>query len=59
MLQNLSNDIRHCYRNAAECRRLAELAFNETERADFLRIERRWLYLANSYELTERLITPT
>jgi hypothetical protein len=58
MLQNLSNDIRDCYRNADECRQLAHLAFNETERTDFLGIERRWLYLASSYELIEQLISP-
>ena len=55
MLQNLSDDIRECYRHAEECRRRAEEARDVETRADFLAMESRWLGLAHSYEFAERL----
>ena len=55
MLQNLSEDIRECYRRAEDCKRLAEGALTETGKADYLDMERRWLSLARSYEFAERL----
>jgi hypothetical protein len=55
MLQNLSKDIRECYRCADECRQLAETAMSELARADYFAMEQRWLTLARSYEVTERL----
>jgi len=36
MIQNLSKDIRECYRCADECRQLAETAMSELARADQL-----------------------
>jgi hypothetical protein len=55
MLQNLSKDIRECYLNAEECKRLAETARTPSAKADYLAMERRWLSLAHSYEFSERL----
>jgi hypothetical protein len=55
MLQNLSKDIRECYRCAEECKLLAETARSSSARADYLAMECRWLSLAHSYEFSERL----
>jgi hypothetical protein len=38
-----------------ECREKAELAKDPLEKEDFLDLERRWLFLARSYEFTQRL----
>jgi hypothetical protein len=42
MLQNLSKDIRECYRRAEECRRSAETAMSELAKFDYLEMEQRW-----------------
>jgi hypothetical protein len=55
MLQNLSQQIRDCYQHAEECRRRAIAQADPELRKDFLELERRWLKLARSYELAERL----
>jgi hypothetical protein len=55
MLQNISKDICECYRRADECRGLADTKTSQSVRADYLRMEQRWLALARSYEFTERL----
>jgi len=55
MLLKLSNEISECYRNAEEARRRAEASVDVATRADYLDMERRWLFLARSYELSERL----
>ena len=55
MLQNLSKEIRGCHRRAEECRRLAKADLTESAKADCFAMERRWLSLAHSYELAERL----
>jgi len=55
MLQSLSKEIRDCYRLAEECGRLAQTALTEAGKADYLDMERRWLSLARSYELAERI----
>ncbi len=55
MLSKLSEDIAECYRHADEC---AQEARNESDarlRQDLFDMERRWLFLARSYEFTERL----
>jgi hypothetical protein len=49
MLLKLSPAIAECYRHAA-----AGAATDEAK-ADFLDVERRWLFLPHSYELTERI----
>ena len=55
MLQNLSKDIRECYRRVEECRRLAGTAMSELARFDYLEMEQRWLSLAHSYTSSARL----
>jgi len=55
MLQNLSKEIRECYRHAEDARRKAEAATDSFTKNDFLDLERRWLFMARSYEFAERL----
>jgi hypothetical protein len=55
MLDNLSGEIRHCYLRAEECSQLAKSALSDDERAKWLNIERNWLSLAASFEITQRL----
>ena len=55
MLNNLSEQIRECLQHAENCARKAAAQTDSKIREDFLELERRWLFLARSYELTERL----
>ena len=55
MLQKLDGEIRECYRHAAECSRSADQVRDLFKKQDFLDMEKRWLCLARSYELAERL----
>ncbi len=55
MLQKLSEVVADCYRGAREARERAEGAADQAEELDYLAMERRWLLLAQSYELVERL----
>jgi hypothetical protein len=55
MLRKLSNEISECHRHAKDCRRKANEATVPTAKQEFLNMERRWLFLARSYEFTERL----
>jgi hypothetical protein len=55
MLQNLSTQVKECYRRAAESRANAERASDPKFKAAFLDMEERWLALARSYELSESL----
>jgi PAS domain S-box-containing protein len=55
LLQNLSEQIRHCHERAAEAREGAEASRDPEAKADFVTMERRWLLLARSFELGERL----
>ena len=55
MLNNLSEEICECYRHAENCARKAAAQTDSKIREDFLELEQRWLFLARSYELTERL----
>ncbi len=55
MLNKLSDDIAECYRHADECARKAMSECDARLRQDLLDMERRWLFLARSYEFTERL----
>jgi hypothetical protein len=57
MLKVLSEDVRECYRRAEECARQAKAQLNPELRRDFLDLELRWLKLARSYEVSERLKT--
>ena len=55
MLLKLSDEISECYRLAAEARQKADAANDPSTKGDFLNLERRWLFLAHSYEFSERL----
>jgi hypothetical protein len=55
MLNNLSEQIRECLRHAEDCARLAAAQTCPQLKDDFLDMERRWMFLARSYEFTERV----
>ena len=55
MLNNLSAQISDCLRHAEDCARQAAAQTCPKLKADFLDMERRWLFLARSYEFTERI----
>jgi len=55
MLQRTATLVADCHRRAAESAQSAKNAHNVSEREFYLDVERRWLYLANSYELTDRV----
>ena len=55
VLNNLSEQIRECLQHAEHCARQAAAQTNCKLKEDFLEMERRWLFLARSYEFTERL----
>ena len=55
MLNNLSEEIRECLQHAEDCSRKAASQSCPKTKQDFLELEQRWLFLARSYEFTERL----
>ncbi len=55
MLNNVSEQIRECLRHAEDCARQAAAQTCPNLKKDFFDMERRWLFLARSYEFTERL----
>ncbi len=55
MLESLSEQIRECYAHAEDCARKAAAQTDQVLKQDFLDMERRWLNLAKSYELSRRL----
>jgi hypothetical protein len=55
MLNDVSEKIRECSRHAEDCARKAAAQTDPKLKEDFLDMERRWLSLARSYELTEQL----
>jgi hypothetical protein len=55
MLNDVSEQIRDCLRHAEDCAQKAVAQTDPTLKADFLDMERRWLSLARSYELTGQL----
>ena len=56
MLNNLSEEIRECYRHAEDCA-LKSIAHTDPQlKQDFFDLEQRWLFLARSYEFSERLV---
>jgi hypothetical protein len=54
MLSNLSDQIRHCHQRAIECAQKALSASADEDRKNFLALERNWLSLARSYEVSAR-----
>jgi len=57
MLQKVSEQIVYCYERASESRAKAAGACNEASQREYLEMERRWLALARSHELSERITT--
>lgn len=55
MLESMSEQIRECYEHAEECARKAAAQTDPGLKQDFLDMERRWLALARSFELSQRL----
>lgn len=55
MLNKIKDEIAECHRHAAECREKAEQATDPDMKRDLVALERSWLFLASSYELSERL----
>jgi hypothetical protein len=55
VLNNLGEEIRECYRHAEDCARKATAQPDPKLKQDFLDWEQRWLFLARSYEFTQRL----
>ena len=55
MLDNLSEQVRACWRHAEDCARQAAAQTSPKLKEQFLDLERRWLALARSYEFVERL----
>ena len=55
MTQTESTDIRDCYVQAAECRAQANLTTDTAKRIRLLDMEKRWLWLAQSYSFADRL----
>ena len=55
MLQKLSDQIAYCYERAGESRATAASCYSESDKHEHLELERRWLALARTYELSERV----
>jgi hypothetical protein len=55
MLKKVADEIADCYRHAANCREKADKTSDPEMQRDLLALERSWLFLASSYELSERL----
>ena len=55
MLQHIGPRQRECLSRAAHCRELAENAADPGIRAEYLKMEKSWLHLADSYQFSERL----
>ena len=55
MLNKVTEEIAACHRHAADCREKAEQSTDPDMKRDLLALERSWLFLASSYELSERL----
>ena len=55
MQNNLSEQIRDCYRHAQDCARKAAKQTDPNLKQDFLELEESWLFLARSFKFNERL----
>ena len=53
MLKNLSEEIRECYWHAEDCARKAAAQTEPKRKENFLELERRWRYLARSWEFAD------
>ena len=55
MRKTIKREIEECYELARECAEKASAEADPQRREDFLEMKRRGLFLAHSYEFTERL----
>ena len=55
VVQAAHHQAARCYQRASECRAKGENAFNEAAKQEYLDMEHRWVKLARSYELSERI----
>jgi len=55
MLLKLSDPVSECLRRAEECRRRSKIAMGAASIEHFLKMEQRWLLLAESRQFAERL----
>jgi hypothetical protein len=55
MLQKLSEQVAFCHKRASESRARADNASTQIDRLQYLDIERQWMLLARSYEISERV----
>src|SRR6516165_638398 len=55
VVQATHHQVARCYQRASVCRAKAENAYNEAAKQEYLDMEHRWLKLARSYELSERI----
>jgi hypothetical protein len=55
VLNNLREEIRECYRHAEDCALKAIAHADPQLKQEFFDLEQRWLFLAHSYEFSERL----
>jgi hypothetical protein len=51
-LQKTTSFVQECHRYAADVHSVAASAADEKTKADFLKIEQRWLLIADAYEKT-------
>jgi hypothetical protein len=59
MLENLSEEVRECYRHAQDCACKAAAQTDLQLKTDFFNLAQRWLSLARSYEFTDRVSNET
>ena len=55
MQNNLSEQLRDCYRHAQYCARKAAEQTDPNLKQDFLELEESWLFLARSFKFNERI----
>ena len=56
MFRKVRENIAACHARASDCRAKAADAENEAARQAYLDMEKRWLKLVRSYELTDRSV---
>jgi hypothetical protein len=55
MLQPIGPRQQECLSRATHCRELAQAATDSRNRAEYLKMEERWLRLADGYQFSERI----
>jgi hypothetical protein len=55
MLQSSEHDVAYCYERAEENRRMADAQVDGGRKRIYLDLQQRWLVLALSYQLPDRL----